>query len=144
MNLAPNQGIPRHIIMLMAMMAGLTIANLYYNQPLLEMIRSDLQTTSSLANLIAVITQVGYAMGLLFIIPSTTRAVSTRRVRRPSATAAGLDNRVTAVALNVPAMQDLGGTRAGRRGGWPEGYWRPLWVEEYLKPRKDIILNYLK
>lgn len=69
MKLAPNQGIPRHIILLMAMMAGLTVANLYYNQPLLEMIRSDLQTTSSLANLIAVITQVGYALGLLFIIP---------------------------------------------------------------------------
>lgn len=70
MNLAPNQGIPRHIILLMATMAGLTVANLYYNQPLLEMIRSDLQTTSSLANLIAVITQVGYALGLLFIIPT--------------------------------------------------------------------------
>ena len=69
MKLAPNQGIPRHIILLMAMMAGLTVANLYYNQPLLEMIRSDLQTTSSLTNLIAVITQVGYALGLLFIIP---------------------------------------------------------------------------
>lgn len=70
MNLSPNQGIPRHIILLMAMMAGLTVANLYYNQPLLEMIRCDLQTTSSLANLIAVITQVGYALGLLFIVPT--------------------------------------------------------------------------
>lgn len=70
MKLAPNQGIPRHIILMMAMMAGLTVANLYYNQPLLEMIRSDLHTTSSLANLIAVITQVGYALGLLFIVPT--------------------------------------------------------------------------
>lgn len=69
-NLTPNQGIPPHIIMLMAMMAGLTVANLYYNQPLLEMIRSDLHTTSSQANLIAVITQVGYALGLLFIVPT--------------------------------------------------------------------------
>ena len=33
--------------------------------------------------------------------------------------AAGLDNRVSAVVLNVPAMQDLGGTHLGRRGGWP-------------------------
>ena len=33
--------------------------------------------------------------------------------------AAGLDTRVTAVVLNVPAMQDFGGTRVGRRGGWP-------------------------
>lgn len=34
--------------------------------------------------------------------------------------AAGLDSRVSAVVLNVPAMQDLGGTRLGRRGGWPQ------------------------
>lgn len=33
--------------------------------------------------------------------------------------AAGLDHRVSAVVLNVPAMQDLGGARAGRRSGWP-------------------------
>lgn len=135
-----------------------------------------------------------------------------------AAAAAGLDNRVSAVALNVPAMQDLGGTRAGRRGGWPhpienhpdlsqemldatlpyfdgslllahsnaeiyceiglidttcppsavwsslnaakgkktvkcvpyrthawpEGYWRPLWEKDYLKPRTEFIANYLK
>lgn len=34
--------------------------------------------------------------------------------------AAGLDSRVTAVVLNVPALQDLGGARAGRRSGWPQ------------------------
>ncbi len=34
--------------------------------------------------------------------------------------AAGLDPRVTAIVLNVPAMQDLGGARAGRRSGWPQ------------------------
>lgn len=34
--------------------------------------------------------------------------------------AAGLDERVTAVVLNVPAMQDLGGARAGRLSGWPQ------------------------
>lgn len=34
--------------------------------------------------------------------------------------AAGLDPRVSAVVLNVPAMQDLGGARAGRRSGWPQ------------------------
>lgn len=70
MKLSPNNGIPRHIIMLMAAMAGLTVANLYYNQPLLEMIRCDLSTTTFLANMITVITQIGYALGLLFIIPT--------------------------------------------------------------------------
>lgn len=34
--------------------------------------------------------------------------------------AAGLDKRVSAVVLNVPAMQDLGGARANRRSGWPQ------------------------
>lgn len=33
--------------------------------------------------------------------------------------AAGLDSRVTAIVLNVPAIQDLGGARVGRRSGWP-------------------------
>lgn len=37
-----------------------------------------------------------------------------------AAAAAGLDPRVSAVVLNVPAMQDWGGTRVGRRGGWPQ------------------------
>ena len=31
-----------------------------------------------------------------------------------------------------------------RTHGWPEGYWRPLWEQDYLKPRKDFIANYLK
>ena len=34
--------------------------------------------------------------------------------------AAGLDSRVSCVVLNVPAMQDLGGVRKGRRSGWPQ------------------------
>lgn len=70
MELSPNKGIPRHIIMLMAVMAGLTVANLYYNQPLLEMIRGELGVTDSLVNMVAVITQIGYALGLLCIVPT--------------------------------------------------------------------------
>jgi len=33
---------------------------------------------------------------------------------------AGLDSRVSAIVLNVPAMQDLGGACKGRRSGWPQ------------------------
>lgn len=70
LQLEPHKGIPGQIIVLMAAMAGLTVANLYYNQPLLEMMRHDLGTTASLANLITVITQIGYAFGLCFIVPT--------------------------------------------------------------------------
>lgn len=37
-----------------------------------------------------------------------------------AAAAAGLDPRVSAVVLNVPAMIDFGGANTGRRGGWPQ------------------------
>lgn len=54
----------------MAVVAGLTVANLYYNQPLLELMRDQLGTGATEANLITVITQAGYAAGLCFLIPA--------------------------------------------------------------------------
>lgn len=69
-NLVENGGIPRSALLMMAVIAGLTVANLYYNQPLLQMIRNDIGASEVEANLITVITQVGYACGLLFVIPA--------------------------------------------------------------------------
>lgn len=37
-----------------------------------------------------------------------------------AAAAAGLDSRVSAIVLNVPAMIDFGGANIDRRGGWPQ------------------------
>lgn len=54
---------------MMAVMAGVAVANLYYCQPLLNMIRHDIQLTEFQVNLMPVCTQVGYALGLLTIIP---------------------------------------------------------------------------
>ena len=67
--LKENQGIPRSILLMMSIIAGLTVANCYYNQPLLELIRHDIGITEQSANLITVITQIGYALGLFFLIP---------------------------------------------------------------------------
>lgn len=67
--LKENEGIPRSILLMMAIIAGFTVANCYYNQPLLEMIRGDLGINEQSANLITVITQIGYALGLFFLIP---------------------------------------------------------------------------
>ena len=67
--LKENQGIPRSVLLMMAIIAGLTVANCYYNQPLLELIRHDIGITEQSANLITVITQIGYALGLFFLIP---------------------------------------------------------------------------
>lgn len=67
--LTPNKGIPRHILLMMAIMAGFTVANLYYNQPLLDLICRETGISEVQANLITVITQIGYALGLLFVVP---------------------------------------------------------------------------
>lgn len=69
MQLKENAGIPLGVLLTMAVIAGFTVANCYYNQPLLELIRQDLNIGQSSANLITVVTQVGYALGLFFIIP---------------------------------------------------------------------------
>lgn len=68
--LVENGGIPRPILFVMAVLAGLTVANMYYNQPLLEMMHNDLHISMIEANLITVITQAGYACGLFFVIPA--------------------------------------------------------------------------
>lgn len=65
----PHEGIPSGLMWMLAIMAGVSVANLYYCQPLLNMIREDLNLTEFEVNLMPVCTQVGYALGLLFIIP---------------------------------------------------------------------------
>lgn len=67
--LKENKGIKRSLLLTMAVIAGLTVANCYYNQPLLEMIRHDMGVSQHEANLITVVTQIGYALGLCFLIP---------------------------------------------------------------------------
>ena len=65
----PNQGLPTWLVLMLAVMAGVSVANLYYCQPLLNMIREDMALSEFQVNLMPVCTQVGYALGLLFIIP---------------------------------------------------------------------------
>lgn len=78
-HLTPHNGIPRHILLMMAVMGGFTVANLYYNQPLLDIICRETGITQVQANLITVITQIGYALGLLFVVPLADM-VSVRRI----------------------------------------------------------------
>ncbi len=77
--LIPDGGIPRSILFVMAVTGGLTVANLYYNQPLLETMRQSLGATELQANLITFITQLGYALGLVFIVPLADK-VSRRKI----------------------------------------------------------------
>lgn len=69
LTLEENKGIPASLLWTLAIISGISVANLYYNQPLLNRISEDLQVSEFTANLIPMTTQIGYALGLLFIIP---------------------------------------------------------------------------
>ena len=98
--LEPNGGIPRRILLMMAVLAGFTVANLYYNQALLELISQGVGITQAEANLITVITQVGYALGLLFIVPMADM-VSVRRITTLAMSVAAASALSIAYANNV-------------------------------------------
>lgn len=65
----PHQGLPMSLVLILAVLAGISVANLYYCQPLLNLICQDTGLSEFQVNLMPVFTQVGYAMGLLFILP---------------------------------------------------------------------------
>lgn len=98
--LTPHNGIPFHILLMMAVMAGFTVANLYYNQPLLNMICQETGISHVQANFITVVTQIGYALGLLFIVPLADM-VSVRRIVVLGMLAAAVSAVVMGIANNV-------------------------------------------
>ena len=53
----------------MTITTGLVVANIYYSQPLLTDIAKAFHVSNSRAGKVAMFTQVGYAAGLLFIVP---------------------------------------------------------------------------
>lgn len=57
------------ILWLMTILSGLVVANNYYNQPLLGLIAAEFQVSEGTVSKISVLTQLGYACGLLFIVP---------------------------------------------------------------------------
>lgn len=57
------------LVRLMALTCAVTVANLYYAQPLLDSIGTDLRVSQGSASLLVTFGQFGYAAGLLFIVP---------------------------------------------------------------------------
>ena len=54
----------------MAVTSGLAVANLYYAQPLLDLIARNFSVTQGAAAVVITLTQIGYALGLLFVLPA--------------------------------------------------------------------------
>jgi len=59
----------RAMVMLFAFCCGAIVANIYYAQPIIELIAPDIGLTPAMASLIVSLTQIGYALGLFFLVP---------------------------------------------------------------------------
>jgi predicted MFS family arabinose efflux permease len=59
----------RSTLLVMATATGMTVANLYYNQPLLDQIKSTFAVSFEQLGWIPTLTQMGYALGMLFLVP---------------------------------------------------------------------------
>ena len=62
-------GLSRALVTLIAVATGAVVANLYYAQPVLHQVARDFHSGSALASLTITATQVGYAAGLLLVVP---------------------------------------------------------------------------
>lgn len=64
-----EKNIPAWLTILLATACGIIAANLYYAQPLVGLISSSIGLSAGSAGLIVTLTQIGYVVGLLFIVP---------------------------------------------------------------------------
>lgn len=65
----PTAGPSRRLVVLLAVACGLTVANLYYAQPLLSELRTTFGVDAVTAGALVTASQLGYAAGLLFVVP---------------------------------------------------------------------------
>ena len=64
-----ERSISAPLVLLLAAATGMTVASIYYAQPLLEAIRATLGLNVTAAGLIVTASQLGYAIGLVLLVP---------------------------------------------------------------------------
>jgi predicted MFS family arabinose efflux permease len=64
-----NNALTKVQVLIMAIASGVCVANVYYNQPILKDIASSFRVSEGEAGSISVLTQVGYGLGIFFLIP---------------------------------------------------------------------------
>jgi predicted MFS family arabinose efflux permease len=87
--------ISRGLVALLAVACGAAVANLYYAQPLLHTLGRDFGVSDGTAGLLVTVSQVGYVLGLAFLVP-----IGDLRERRKLISGTLL---ITAVGLGVAA-----------------------------------------
>ena len=64
-----TETLSKKTIILMAVVTGVIVANLNFIQPIENLIANDFEISKSIVGMLAMITQLGYAFGLLLIVP---------------------------------------------------------------------------
>ena len=92
-------GAGRGVVLAAAAACGAIVANLYYAQPLVDLIARDLGVAATLASAVVALTQVGYAIGLLLLAPLVD-LVESRRLLTATLSAAAAARLAAAPAPN--------------------------------------------
>lgn len=87
-------------VVLMAVAAGFTAANVYVNQPILKEIATSLNISENKAGIISMLTQIGFGLGLFFITPLGDK-ISRKRLIITLQTGSFLVLALMAIAVNV-------------------------------------------
>jgi predicted MFS family arabinose efflux permease len=64
-----GQPLSASLVLLLATAAGLAVATLYYNQPMLGVLGTNIGASGSQVGLVPTLTQLGYALGILLLAP---------------------------------------------------------------------------
>ncbi|MFA2915836.1 MFS transporter [Acinetobacter pittii] len=65
----PLPSMPRGVILLFAIASGASVANVYYAQPLLDILASDFNVSHAAIGGVVTATQIGCALALIFLVP---------------------------------------------------------------------------
>src|SRR3954463_1764244 len=66
---SPSKRLTRGLLLLFAVAGGAAVGNLYWAQPLLDLIGTDLGASATAAGWLITATQIGYAAGILLLVP---------------------------------------------------------------------------
>jgi len=65
----PQQGLSGALVLLLATAAGLAVASLYYAQPMLGVLGANMGASAREIGMVPMLTQLGYALGILLLAP---------------------------------------------------------------------------
>ncbi|MGN6725155.1 MAG: MFS transporter [Tepidisphaeraceae bacterium] len=102
--LPPHPPLTAGVVRLLALAAGLTVANIYYNQALLPEMGQTLHVSAAAIGAIAMVTQLGYATGLLFLVPLGDSIDRRKMIIAAALSAAGLLLMLAAAPSYLMAM----------------------------------------